>query len=503
MVIVGDQNRILIPELPRGRESRSRLRGLRLLHTHLKDEALTRDDLMDLVFLRLDSVGALTLALDGGPARFHSAHILPDPEDDEPYRLEGPFPFDRTELDFGAQTKALEDEFARIAEAGRDVDEDRKALLVSVSSLSKYEIDDRLDELADLADTAGALVVGRMIQRVRQVNPRSLLGKGKLAELEVMTLKTGAGLVVFDGELTPSQMRNIGEVTERKILDRTMIILDIFARRAQSRAGKLQVELAQLQYTLPRLVGKNPALSRLMGGVGGRGPGESKLEMDRRKIRDRITRLKKELKDLSKQRASVRARRAKSGLPIVSLVGYTNAGKSSLLNALTNAAVLAEDKLFATLDPTSRRLRFPDEREIVLTDTVGFIRELPDELREAFAATLEELDAADLLLHVADASRVDVEDRVRVVDAILAELGHAEVPRILVLNKIDQADPGTRRDLKRSFPRAVFASAQTREGLTELAAVVATTVLLPRAEAQVSADPDLFDAFEGESFPLQ
>jgi len=279
--------------------------------------------------------------------------------------------------------------------------------------------------------------------------------------------------------LSPAQIRNLAEATQRKILDRTQLILDIFAQHAHSRAGKLQVEMAQLKYTLPRLVGQNAALSRLMGGIGGRGPGETKLEMDRRKIRERTARIKDELGKLRARRASVRSRRAKAAVPEVSLVGYTNAGKSTLLNTLTQSKTLAEDKLFATLDPASRRLRFPDEREIILTDTVGFIKDLPEELIEAFRATLEELEAADLLVHVADASHPAIEDQIRAVESTLERMELSRTPRILALNKWDKLDADHRDQLARDHPEAVLISALTKQGLVDLTVALTRKLAWP------------------------
>ena len=296
-------------------------------------------------------------------------------------------------------------------------------------------------------------------------------------------MQDNAGLIVFDGELAPAQLRNLTEVTERRILDRTQLILDIFAQRASSKAGKYQVELAQLQYMLPRLVGKSRAMDRLAGGIGGRGPGETKLETDRRRLRDRVARIKEALEDLRRQRSYARARRAKGGVPIASLVGYTNAGKSTLLNALTGSEVLAENRLFATLDPTTRRLRFPRERELILTDTVGFIRSLPKELVEAFRATLEELEEAELLLHVADASHPELEQQLKAVEDILEQLDLHNTPRMLILNKVDAlestahcGDDGVcltpRQVLEQDHPEAFFISARSGEGLAELSAAI-------------------------------
>jgi GTP-binding protein HflX len=479
MVIVGDPSSILIPDLGRLRQSPGRLRGLRLLHTHLGHGALSQEDLMDLLFLRLDSMAALDVDDQGEPRTFHYAHLLPQNADNKPYRVHESLPWDRVGVDFGAQVQALEDELGRTAQ-----EEDRpapmagaeRAVLVSVSTAPRRAQEASLAELAELARTAGVEVAGTMIQRVPKVNPKTILGKGKLAELEVLALQGNAAAILFDQELSPAQMRNLAEVSERKVVDRTQLILDIFAQHATTRAGKLQVEMAQLKYTLPRLVGRNKALSRLAGGIGGRGPGETRLELDRRKIRDRMARIRDELKKLRKQRAAARSRRAKAGVPVAALVGYTNAGKSTLLNTLTQSEVLAQNKLFATLDPTTRRLRFPHERELILTDTVGFIRHLPAELVEAFRATLEELDAADLLIHVADASHPELDEQIEAVEGILRQMDLHEVPTLLVCNKWDKLSQEERTGVRNAHPRAIRLSARTGQGLEDLSEEIVSRV---------------------------
>jgi len=472
LIIVGTQKGIMIPELDRSRLGAGRLRGVRLLHVHLSDEGLTEEDLTDMLFLRLDSVAALTVDAMAAPVRLHIAHLLPPGAGDRPYDVLPPRAFDRVEEDFNALATALEDELAReggkLSAPGKEPDGREKAVLVSVSSQPRAVQETSLAELAALADTAGLAVAESVVQRVATVNPKFILGKGKLAEIEVAALRAGASLLVFDGELSPSQIRNLTEVTQLRVIDRTQLILDIFAQHAATRSGKLQVEMAQLKYLQPRLVRQDRAMSRLMGGIGGRGPGETKLEVDRRRIRERIGRIKDELKELRKRRAAARAGRARAGLPVVSLVGYTNAGKSTLLNTLTGSAVLAENRLFATLDPTSRRLRFPSDREIILTDTVGFIRELPKELKEAFRATLEELEAADLLVTVADASHPEVERQGTAGAGILQEMRLGEIPRLLVLNKWDATPADEQAALLHLFPGAIVLSAKTREGLSGL-----------------------------------
>ena len=477
MVLVGEAGGILIPELPRARSGADRLRGLRLLHTHLTPDGLSQEDLMDLLFLRLDAIIVLTVNPDGDPVQWQEAHLLPTPVAGQPYRVEQLRPWDQTSAHFAATAEALEEELARRSDDTREASDAPRALLVSVAAQPRIIQERNLDELAELARTAGLVVAGRMVQRVAQVNPKFILGKGKMAELEVLALEGRAGILVFDGELSPAQLHNLADITERKVLDRTQLILDIFAQHAVTRAGKLQGELAQLRYTQPRLTGKNRAMDRLMGGIGGRGPGETKLETDRRRSRERMARLRKELDQLRRQRAFTRSRRARRGIPLAALVGYTNAGKSTLLNNLTRSEVLAENKLFATLDPTTRRLRFPAEREIILADTVGFIRNLPRELMDAFRATLEELESADLLVHVADASHPDLLQQITSVETILEELELQHMPRILLLNKWDLLDVPARAELADAFPHAIPVSARTGDGLKRLLEVLENMLL--------------------------
>ncbi|WP_458400730.1 GTPase HflX [Mailhella sp.] len=478
MVIVGDTSSIMIPQLPHARTGAGRLRGLRLLHTHLVPEGLSREDLMDLLFLRLDSISVLTVDEWGQPMQFQNAHLMP-PEpgkEDSGYTAGELMPWDRVEINFTEQAEQLEQEFGRVIDdavsTGTDADAVR-AVLVSVALDPRPVQERHLAELAELARTAGVSVTGSMIQRVSSIHPRHILGRAKLAELEVLALQGQASLIIFDGELSPAQLNSLAELTERKVMDRTQLILDIFAKHAVTKAGKLQVEMAQLQYSLPRLSGRDRSLDRLAGGIfGNKGRGETKLELDRRRIRERITRIRKDLDELRRQRFHTRARRARQGLPLAALVGYTNAGKSTLLNTLTKAEVLSENKLFATLDPTTRRLRFPKERELVLADTVGFIRSLPKELTEAFRATLEELEAADLLIHVVDASHPERDQQMESVERILADMELQNVPRITLMNKWDCVPAGDRVAFLLDRPDAIPVSALTGAGLEKAAAAI-------------------------------
>ncbi|BAF60301.1 GTPase [Pelotomaculum thermopropionicum SI] len=329
-----------------------------------------------------------------------------------------------------------------------------------------------MQELARLADTAGADAVHQFIQKRDRPDPATLLGRGKASEIAALCRNSGAGLVIFDRELTPAQARNLEEITGAKVIDRTQLILDIFARRARTREGRLQVELAQLSYLLPRLTGLGGQLSRLGGGIGTRGPGETKLEMDRRRVRRRIAALKKEIKEVRERRDLLRRNRKEVPFPLVAIVGYTNAGKSTLLKKLTGADVLVEDKLFATLDPVTRRVVLPDNETILLTDTVGFIQNLPHHLVAAFRATLEEVMEADLLLHVVDASHPYMEEQIGAVNEVLASLGAAGKPLVMVYNKADLL-PDAKFFREKSSPPAVAVSALKGWGMEDLLAAIA------------------------------
>jgi len=438
-VVVGDNRRIVIPSTDDYRAAPGRLNGLRCVHTHLNNEPLSRDDLTDLALLRLDLMVAIGQSADGYPLAVHVAHLLPGISERLPHRLLPPLAPGALDIDCAAMIHALENELERVVSGRAAGAAPDRALLISVSTVSRRRTEESMAELKELARSGGIDVIGSVIQYRDTVDHRFLVGSGKLQDLAIHALQGGATILVFDQELNPSQIRSITDQIALKVIDRTQLILDIFAQRARSREGKLQVELAQLKYLLPRLLGKGTAMSRLAGGIGGRGPGETKLEVDRRRVRKRISQLEAALEEVRRHRRQLRSQRDKKHLPVISIIGYTNAGKSTLLNSLTKSRVLAESRLFATLDPSSRRLRFPRDIEVIITDTVGFIRDLPQDLMVAFRATLEELDVADLLLHVIDISNPRVEDQIQAVEAILADL-HLDLKATLkVFNKKDLA----------------------------------------------------------------
>jgi GTP-binding protein HflX len=479
-VIVGDATRLMLPDIGRLRAAEGRFRGLRLIHTHLHGEPLTKDDLVDLVRLRLDLVAALLLAPDGEPRSLQFAHNFPAAEGEKPYRIVGPTPVGQERTPLASLIAGLEDEFARLARTRTVQGKDGRAILLHVAEKGKPGAmrlaEESMRELRELAQTAGVEVADTIIQLRETLDPRLVMGKGKLDDILIRAAELDAETLIFDRNLSPSQGNAITQLTDLKVIDRTQLILDIFAQRAESRDGKLQVELAQLKYSLPRLALKDNALSRLTGGIGGRGPGETKLEIGKRRAKERVTALETQLRQLEKQREQRRRRRSRLGVPVVAIVGYTNAGKSTLLNTLTASDVLAENKLFATLDTRSRRIRFPEEREVVVTDTVGFIRDLPRDLLMAFRATFEETADSDLLLHVVDASDPSRDDHIRTTEDLLEQLHLQAIPRILVYNKIDLLPPEDLAWLRRAYPSAMQVNATDRETTRALLARIAAAL---------------------------
>lgn len=435
-VVIGDDRRINIPDLSGYRSAGSRLNGLRCVHTHLHNEPISQEDITDLVLLGLDMMATVQVDSEGIPGPIDCAHILPKNIGDRGWDITSVPDSGQLNIDFLELIRAIEDELAR-TDRRPDLEKREKAVLASVITGPSGPAKESLNELMALAVSNDLEVAGVMIQHLKRPDPRFFIGRGKLSELALKCTQTGATLLIFDNELTPNQIKGLADYTELRIIDRSQLILDIFARRAVTREGKIQVELAQLKYLLPRLAEKNTAMSRLTGGIGARGPGETKLEINRRRARERIINLNRELKKVRQQRHDRRRLRKSRRVPVISIVGYTNAGKSTLLNTLTNSSVDAKDRLFETLDPSSRRLRFPREREVIITDTVGFIRALPRSLMEAFAATLEELHEADLLLHVVDASNPRIDEQIKTVEEVLVQLDLKDIPCITVLNKSD------------------------------------------------------------------
>ena len=479
---IGTPRQTQIPPLELPRYGAERLCGIRCLTTSLQSEPPKESSLTAMVLQRLDAMVILTLTgtgmlkRGGGATGYvkeaYLAHLLPQTPDNIYWSVSEPLSLEElTQQDFLDLVEGLESEFQREFIAQQvDANHDRVLLVgVMTPSMSEQQFADNLAELTRLIDTAGGEVLNTIVQKRNHLHPQTLVGLGKVEEiaLEVQTL--GANLVALNRDLSPAQVRNLEIKIGVRVVDRTEIILDIFAQRAQSRAGKLQVELAQLEYMLPRLTGRGLAMSRLGGGIGTRGPGETKLETERRLIQKRLARLQQEVDQLQAHRSRLRKQRQKQEIPSVAIVGYTNAGKSTLINALTDADVYTADQLFATLDPTTRRLRIGEEGEtLLLTDTVGFIHELPPALVDAFRATLEEVTEADVLLHVVDLSHPAWLSQITSVQKILKDMPIAPGPELMVFNKIDQVEGEALEVAKTKFPNAVFIAASRRLGLETL-----------------------------------
>ncbi|MBX9879035.1 MAG: GTPase HflX [Candidatus Obscuribacterales bacterium] len=486
-VTLGQPSDVNMPELRGVRVGPGRLCGHRIIHTLLVNggnkvnrQTPSKESLQVLARHRLDLLATIEVNPQGSFSSkkgehgvladvVHIAHLLPKRSSDgDIWKLMQPSTVRMAETeDFAGLISSLEDEFSKLAPNLKLGKGEERAVLAGLitAETDAWMVEDELDELAQLARSAGATVCGRLTQSRFTPDARYFFGSGKVQELALLVQEMGANLVIIDDELTPNQQRNLEEIVGVKVIDRTELILDIFAQRAQTKEGKLQVELAQLNYLFPRLIGKGLTLSRLGGGIGTRGPGETKLEVDRRRIRDRITLLQKQTVNIHNYRQTQRRKRQDEHLPTVALTGYTNSGKSTLLNALTKAEVLVENKLFATLDPATRRTVLPDNSPVLMTDTVGFIKKLPTDLIAAFKATLEEVAMADVLMHVVDASHPNVLDQINSVYDVLSELSAIDKPMITVLNKADVVRQEDLEWLAAQVPNPIVVSAIKRQGL--------------------------------------
>ncbi|MGD0232073.1 MAG: GTPase HflX [Syntrophorhabdales bacterium] len=477
-VIVGTKERVTLPALSSERVGRARFRGLRFIHTHLGGELLSKEDLTDLALLQLD-LNACILERSGEPSPLTQiGHLIPGNKKGQVWDFIGPLPVSDLDLNFTEFITALEGEFVKergthylTGAAGQE-----ECVLVIVAPPRKIKnVEERSAEMKALSYSAGLSVLDIIVQRPKELHARFLVGKGKIEEVAMGCRQLGADMLVFDEELSPSQLTSISSLTELKVIDRNQLILDIFAERAKTGEARIQVELAQLRYILPRLAGKDTALSRLTGGIGGRGPGETKLEVNRRRTKERIAFLEKKLEEVARGRERKREKRRRSGIPVVSIIGYTNSGKSTLLNLLTKSAVDVQERFFSTLTPTTRLIKYPSRKRIVMTDTVGFIEDLPEVLLRAFIATLEELQDATLLLHLVDISSPDFEERIETVAAMIERLGLSEKPKLLVLNKIDRVDGSFSKLLADRYSASAI-SCRTEEGITRLVQTLEMTV---------------------------
>lgn len=476
-VSVGDSSKVDMPDIRLVRNM-DRLCGVRCLHTHPGGDGRPSGvDLGTLRSVKLDAMASVGVGADGNATTFYAAFLGDLKDDEREAVIFGPLrPYRLPQQQLLDEIRIADEKLRATAKDTLD-EKPEKAILVGLENDEEY---DTIEELAELTKTAGAQVVGRETQKRRSMDPATYVGSGKVDELKLLASETEAELFIFDDELSATQVRNLEAALGRRVIDRTTLILDIFAQRAQSREGVLQVELAQLKYGLTRLAGQGNALSRLGGGIGTRGPGEKKLEIDRRRIRRRIYELTCELEEVDKQRTLRRARREKGTAPLVALVGYTNAGKSTLLNAVSHADVLAEDKLFATLDPVVRQVELPRGTPALFSDTVGFINKLPHDLVDAFRSTLEEVVNADLILHVVDVSCPHYKAQMEVVEEVLSSLDASGLPRIEVYNKADKlaAKPTGK-------PGALFISALTGASVGELLARVEDELGVSRKAVEV------------------
>ena len=472
--------------LGRRRRAKYRLRGLRAVRTNLKGSGLTNSDLTTLANERLDLVASASISQSGSAGRFEYANLIP-PDEKNPAKWEISKFSDlgRIEINLEQEINSIEQALRRAFLKNGGKENREGVILVGFSTKFRYLTEKSLEELDSLALSAEKVVLDKVAQVRKKVDPRYLVGKGKLREVALHAKHLGADTIIFDTELTPTQANAIGEESGLDIMDRSQLIIQIFAKHAKTNEGKIQARLAELQYNLPRLKGKGTTFSQLGGGIGTRGPGEKKLEQERRNIRKQIEQLEKQTENLCRRREHTRKNRKTSRIPTLSFIGYTNVGKSTLFNRLTKSSIVTQDKLFSTLNPTTRKVMLPGGKQILMTDTVGFISKLPQELINAFRATLEEIGEADLLLHVADASDPEVREKIDSVIKIMESMECENIPSILVFNKTDEADAHTQATLREAFPQIPLVSAKKGKNFRELLLHIEKVVEKIEADAKV------------------
>lgn len=462
LVFVGDSYDIPFDTiLERTREASYRLRGYRLIHTHIKNPDLSNSDLVTLVNERLDLIGVLHVSDRGSPGKIQIAYLLPCNPEGRLWETTDYNDLGGVDINFEEFIRGLESEIEKTYLEVGGTREKEGVYLIGVSSKYRSEAEQSLEELGSLARSANKAVLERTLQYRREIDPRYLIGKGKLQEVILRAKQVGAEKLIFDIELSPAQVKAISDQTNLDVSDRTQLILEIFAKRATTNEGKIQVRLAQLRYALPRLIGKGIELSQLGGGIGTKGPGEKKLEQQRRMLRKQIDQYERQIEQLRKRRRHTRKKRIETGIISATFIGYTNVGKSTLFNSITNSSVLVKNQLFSTLNPTTRKLVLPSKREILVTDTVGFIRNLPKELIKAFRATLEEMEDSFLLIHIVDASDPLLDETIESVEKILTSTGYDHIPRFIVYNKIDKAHLNLIEDLKRHGDNCLLSALDT------------------------------------------
>lgn len=478
--------------LGRRRRAKYRLRGFRAVRTNLKGSGLTNSDLTTLANERLDLVASVSSGQNDSAGRFEYANLVPpDGENLAKWEISEFSDVGRININLKQEINGIEHSLRNAFFKNGGKENREGVILVGFGTKFRYLAEKSLEELNSLALSAEKIVLDKMVQIRKNVDPRYLVGRGKLREIALHAKHLGADTIIFDTELTPAQANAIGEESGLDIMDRSQLIIQIFAKHAKTNEGKIQARLAEFQYNLPRLKGKGTAFSQLGGGIGTRGPGEKKLEQERRNLRKQIEQLEKQIDGLCRRREHTRKNRKISKIPTVSFIGYTNVGKSTLFNRLTKSSVVTQNKLFSTLNPTTRRVMLPGGKQVLMTDTVGFISKLPRELLNAFRATLEEIGEADLLIHVADASNPDVREKIESVTKILKSMEYEDIPSILVFNKTDQADAETEAALREAFPGSPLVSAKNGRDFKGL------FLHIEKSVEQIEADP------EGMNFVLR